>query len=199
MHMRHDRLPVSLSASTETHVFDRARLMIDLDEAVDPDGPVGTLLVVGFRRRRERLGSQLTRNDVVILDRLGELLGSLGPVYRTRTTEICALLELTGDELDPLLEEIHVALVELQRSASIAVGTVTLTEEALDADSALALADLRLLGQVANPPIVSRLSSARVGDEDPGAETAVVIDLFPSMRRRSARRVARPIVSLKPI
>ncbi len=130
---------------TETQVFDRARLLVDLDEATDESSAPSTLLVVGYRRRRHNPDTALTRTDEALLGRLGELLGEVGPVYRTRSTEVCALVDLDEDDLDDLISEIKLLLVEHQRGATVAVGTATVPGEASDAVSALALADARLL------------------------------------------------------
>jgi hypothetical protein len=144
--MTHDRSRACPLRVTETHVFERARLLVDLDEASDSVSAASTLVVVGFRRRRDRPGSALTRNDIALLDRLSELLGCLGSIYRTRWTEVCALVDLADDELEPLLRELRRVLVEQNRRATVGVGVVTVPEETDDAVSALALADSRLIG-----------------------------------------------------
>ncbi len=140
---RNDATPL---LETRTQVFERARLLIDLEEATDPASADGTLLVLGFRRRRDRPASAMTRNDIALLDRLSDLVGSLGPVYRTRCTEVCALLDLGDDEVDRLVQELRRILVEEKRRATVGIGVVMLPEEALDPVTALAAADTRLLG-----------------------------------------------------
>ena len=129
----------------ETHVFDRARLYVDLDEATDSSSPAATLLVVGFRRRRDRQPNALTRNDVELLDRLVSLIADHGSIYRTRAAEVCALLALEEHELDDLTDEIEGMLVDFHRKGTVGIGLVNVPEESTDAVSALALADAKLM------------------------------------------------------
>lgn len=143
--MTRDRLRTAAPPASQTHVFDRARLYVDLDEATDTASPSTTLLVVGFRRRRDRQPSALTRNDVQLLDRLDTLIGDYGAIYRTRATEVCALVALAEDELDDLTDDIELLLIDLHRKGSVGIGLVNVPEEAGDAVSALALADEKLM------------------------------------------------------
>jgi len=130
----------------------------------------------------------LTHNDVVLLDRITELVGSHGAVYRTRATEVSALLDLSVQELEPLLDEIRSALVEHQRKASVGVGVVNVPQEAADAVSALAVADERLIDQPVGLRVVRSMRAAVGTDDEGDSGLAVVIDLVPRAGGRPTRR-----------
>jgi len=161
MTMTRERLRQDALSASQAHVFDRARLFVDLDEATDWTGSPSTLLVVGFRRRRDRRQCELTRNDIALLARLEEMIGDFGHIYRIGSAEVCALLPAAGDEIDELLEEIDEALVEFQRRGSVGIGYVTVPEEASDAAAALALADERLMTSARSHPRWQSPSPAR--------------------------------------
>jgi hypothetical protein len=145
MSMTRVRTQKSALSAAESHVFDRARLYVDLDEATDSTCPAATLLVAGFKRRRDRQPSALTRNDVQLLDRLDALMSDYGSIYRTRAAEVCALLTLEEDELDDLTDEIERMLFEFHRKGTVGIGLVNVPGESTDAVSALALADAKLM------------------------------------------------------
>ena len=134
----------ALSIST-VEAFDRNRLMVDLDEATDPNSPPAVLLVVGLRQLGEIVaGNRSDETLARIRDVFAEIVGSVGTDYRTRGTELCAILD------QPAKVERIVAALEQQLAAlagpefRAACGAVELPAEAHDALEALLLVDKRV-------------------------------------------------------
>jgi|SRR5579871_624240 len=145
-------------------LFDRTRLLIDLDEATDPSSPASSLLVLGLPHpgedREEGFSStELDELVVHLRDRLVELVGDNGSVYRTRSTELCAFIDgglsPTDDILDAIRTELDLECEPL--AVRVSLGCVSLPGEAGDAAAALALADER--ARHPQGPIVLRLPS----------------------------------------
>jgi hypothetical protein len=139
--------PVVLPKNTTGEAFDRTRLLIDLDEATDTESSPALLLIVGVPRDRD--GADSDPAVKLFMARLEEtmaiLVGAAGSVYRTRSTEVCALVEGSVSELRDILGGLHTELAREQRPfCEAVVGIVSLPEEAGDALDALALADERM-------------------------------------------------------
>jgi hypothetical protein len=154
-----------------TQLFDRARLLIDLDEATDPSSPASSLLVLGLPHpgeERETVSTSEMESLVVHLrDRLAELVGDNGSVYRTRSTELCAFIDGKLSPSDDLLDLIRTELdLECEPLAvRVSLGCVSLPGEADEPTAALALADER--ARHPQGPIVLRFPSRgapRAGD-----------------------------------
>ena len=130
-------------------LFDRARLLIDLVEATDPASPASSLLVLGLPRPgEERVTFSTTEIEELVVhlrDRLAELVGANGSVYRTRSTELCAFIDGKLSPSDDLLDAIRTEL-ELEcepLAVRVSLGCVSLPGEAGEPTAALALADER--------------------------------------------------------
>jgi len=138
-------MSVTALPNATIEIFDRSRLLVDLDEATAPESPHAVLLVIGLRQ----LGDAVARDgsDEIVADlRAGftELVGADGTDYQTRGSELCAILD------DPTVVSRIVTGIE-ERLAGYgeplfraACGIVELPAEADDAVSALTLADRRV-------------------------------------------------------
>jgi hypothetical protein len=139
--------PVVLPENTTVEAFNRTRLLIDLDEATDPESPPALLMIVGVPRDA---GGAATNPAVTLFmarleETMASLVGSAGSIYRTRSTEVCALVEGRVPELRDVLGGLHAELAREQRPfCEAVVGIVSLPEEVGDALGALALADERM-------------------------------------------------------
>jgi len=124
---------------TRNQIFDRARLLIDLDEATDPSSSPSVFVVVGLR-----CVGDVDDLLVELRHRFAAGVGPLGTTYTTRGTELCAIIERT-DGLDAVLDAIR---RDLEAAAGarvfVASGRAELPREACDAIAVLALADQRL-------------------------------------------------------
>jgi hypothetical protein len=140
--------PVALPKNTATlEAFDRTRLLIDLDEATDPEAEPSLLVIVGVPRGAERMPADPAARLFVarLEETIGHLVGDAGSIYRTRATEVCALVDGGVSELREVLTGIEAELARDQRpSIPAVVGVVSLPEEATEAVAALALADERM-------------------------------------------------------
>jgi hypothetical protein len=151
----------STEIAQSVEIFDRARLLIDLDEATDPASPASSLLVLGLPHAAEltpaRAVPELEELVVQLRDRLAELVGENGTVYRTRATELCAVIEGRLSPSDGLLDAIRTELdLDCEPFAvHVSLGCVALPGEASDPSAALALADER--ARTITTPIVVRL------------------------------------------
>lgn len=139
--------PDVISGSTIEEVFNRTRLLIDLDEATDELSPPSVLVVMGVPRAA--VEAPLDPDEVATVARLGELMtdviGEAGSIYETRTTEVCALLDGTEAELAGLLDAIGEELAcTAGPGSSVSLGFVALPEGAPDAITALTIVDRRL-------------------------------------------------------
>jgi hypothetical protein len=131
----------------QTCLFDRNRLVVDLDEATDPDAPESVLVVVGLRGLGETFAQSGSHPIVKQLrDRFAAVVGGSGAVYATRSTELCAILDGTMHDLVGVLAAIHVGFAREAARVDVRVSTgfVELPREASRAPEALALADRRM-------------------------------------------------------
>jgi hypothetical protein len=140
--------PVALPRNTATlEAFNRTRLLIDLDEATDPESEPSLLVIVGVPRGAERMPADPAARLFMarLEETIGHLVGDAGSIYRTRSTEVCALVEGTVAERSEVLAGLRAELARDQRpSVPAVVGIVSLPGEAAEAVSALALADERM-------------------------------------------------------
>ena len=140
--------PVALPKNTATlEAFNRTRLLIDLDEATDPDSEPSLLLIVGVPRGEERMPADPAARLFMarLEETIGHLVGDAGSIYRTRSTEVCVLVEGSVSELRDVLAGVQAELERDQRpSIPAVVGIVSLPEEAAEATTALVLADERM-------------------------------------------------------
>lgn len=148
-------MAVFSASTTRSEVFDRSRLLIDLDEATDPASPPTLLLVFGFHGPsgplEEAAEMQAIDSLTRLRDRFAAVVGEGGATYRTRKTELCAIIDGFYAASDDLLEAIGAEL-ELESEAigaAVAMGIVELPDEAPDAITALTIADRRLKGAAA--------------------------------------------------
>jgi hypothetical protein len=132
-------------SATQQEILDRARLMVDLDEATDPPAEPSLLLVVGFPRPETAQGLVILRPAV---DTLAASLTTLfldgSSIYRTRGNEVCVVSDLGDAALGDYLQKIDE--VAQQAGTLVAVGYAELPREAPDALQALVLADGRRIG-----------------------------------------------------
>ena len=138
-------MSVVLDISAE--IFDRNRLLVDLDDATDPESPSSVLVVVGLRGLGEILRESGSSPIVDQLhERFAAVVGQAGAVYCTRATELCAILDGTMHDLVEVLGAIHEGFSrEAARvDVRISTGFVELPREATHALDALALVDRRM-------------------------------------------------------
>ena len=139
--------PTVLPKNTTVEAFNRTRLLIDLDEATDSESSPALLLIVGVPRAGGGAGSDpaVTLFMARLEETMASLVGSAGSIYRTRSTEVCALVEGSVSELRDVLGGLQTELAREQRPfCEAVVGIVSLPEEAGDALDALAIADERM-------------------------------------------------------
>jgi GGDEF domain-containing protein len=133
----------------QVELFDRSRLLVDLDEATDPAGPDAVLVVVRLSGFGDTSGESGIDPVVAQLrERFAALVGSSGTAYRTRSTELCAILDGDARDLSSVLgalQDVFAAEAE-QLDVRVSTGLVELPGEAHGAPEALALADRRLTG-----------------------------------------------------
>ena len=128
----------------------RERLLVDLGEAMRPDGAPQVLALfalTGFHECVARLGRPGSQALLGRLSsRLEQVVGPTGRCYWPREDEFALLCDAATPALESLLERAAAALSE--RSAAVAVtatcGAVAVPAEAADPLSALQLADARL-------------------------------------------------------
>ena len=123
--------------AVQSQLFDRNRLLVDLDEATDPDSPDSVLLVVGLR------GIGLAET---LRDSFATAVDCSGTVYCTRSTELCAILDGGVEDLAEVLEAVRGMFVREagRHGVRVFTGLVELPREAYGAPEALALADERM-------------------------------------------------------
>jgi hypothetical protein len=128
-----------LAPASRNEIFDRQRLLVDLDDATDPTSPPTVFVVIALRSRAEAADA-LT----LFRDWFARVVGTLGTSYTPRANEICAIVE-RSERLNGLLSILQ---DDIQSAAAprlqIGCGVVELPREACDAMAALALADRRL-------------------------------------------------------
>jgi hypothetical protein len=128
---------IAFSDAETVELFDRSRLLVDLDEATDPDSPASVLVVVGLRGIG--LAETLRESFAAVVD-------GVGTVYCTRSTELCAILDGDVQDLAEVLDAVRGMFGREadQRGVRISTGLVELPREAHGAPEALALADRRM-------------------------------------------------------
>ena len=140
-------MSIATSISEPTELFDRNRLLVDLDEATDPDSPDAVLVVVGLQVSSEVSGEIGAHPGVAQLrERFAAIVGDAGAVYRTRSTELCAILDGDVHDLAGVLGAVHgdFARAAAQLDVRVSTAFVELPREADGAPEALALADRRM-------------------------------------------------------
>lgn len=134
-------------AATRAEVLDRARLVIDLDEATDPEAFPSALLLVGVPRSGHGVPPDLVTTSLIegLGTWVGELVGDRGSVYRTRSTEVCALIDGDAHELGDVRAALQRKLAHEDCARSgVTVAFVALPAETTDAVGALELVDRRM-------------------------------------------------------
>ena len=128
----------------------RAKLIADLREACDFNGPQSTLAIFdlgGFGRYVELYG-RLEGEALLasLARRLQDMFARSASCYRPRYDEFAALLEAPAASAEPLLAETVSALTSHFEQCSIAFsyGAAIVPDEAAEPGDALALADTRL-------------------------------------------------------
>lgn len=142
---------VSTAARTlfeSTGLFDRNRLLVDLDEATDPDSPPSVLVVVGLRGLGES-SAESGLHPIVsqqLRERFAAIVGTAGATYSTRSSELCAILDGTTDDVVETLGAIHAGFAGEAASVDVRVsmGFVELPRDAEGAPEALTLTDRRM-------------------------------------------------------
>jgi len=142
-------------SSTSEHVelYDRSRLLVDLDEATDPDSVDSLLVVVALRGLGETAANDGSDSVVSHLrERFVEIVGDAGAVYCTRSTELCAIVDGGIQDLAQLLTALDGFVHEAARiDVRVLTALVEMPREATEAPEALGLADRRL--SAADAPI----------------------------------------------
>jgi hypothetical protein len=139
LHAVHVGVSTASIHETRKQIFDRTRLLIDLDEATDPSSPPSVFVLVGLR-----CVGDVDDLLVELRHRFAAAVGPLGATYTTRGTELCAIIKRSdgpGAVLDTIRRDLEAAAGTYVRVAS---GMAELPREACDATAALALADQRL-------------------------------------------------------
>ncbi len=137
-----------------TGLWNRRKLLADLDAALDHGQPLPQLLVMydlnGFKLYNDSFGhpagdALLTR----LANKLSRSLPPLGGCYRLGGDEFCVLAYVPGSEIERFLSDTTAALAESGEGFDIstAFGCVFLPDEAGRASEALHLADQRLYAQ----------------------------------------------------
>jgi GGDEF domain-containing protein len=133
-----------------TRFGSRERLLVDLGEAMRPEGTPKVLALFALTGFRECVASLGRPGSQALLGRLSsrleQVVGPTGNCYWPREDEFALLCDAGTPALDSLLERAATALSE--RGAAVAIsaacGAVTVPGEAADPLSALQLADARL-------------------------------------------------------
>jgi diguanylate cyclase (GGDEF)-like protein len=137
-----------------TGLFNRRKLVLDLDRRLRQDHPVTTLLMLfdldGFKGYNDSFGHPAGDS---LLARLGAKLalvpGAKGAAYRLGGDEFCLIASVTPAETEQLIDRACIALSERGEGfeVSTSFGAILLPDEATDASDALRLADERLYAQ----------------------------------------------------
>jgi hypothetical protein len=138
---------ITTAPETSTQLFDRSRLLVDLDEATDPNAPDSVLVVVGLHGLGEEFGESGAHPIVMQLrDRFTAIVGGSGATYSTRYTELCAILDGSVHDVVQVLGAIHEGFARAAARVDVRVSTgfVELPREAFGAPEALSLADHRM-------------------------------------------------------
>lgn len=144
----HSGVSSTVSAETRREVFDRNRLLVDLDEATDPSHPPTVLLVAGLRSLGSAFDAQEDADTLLtrVRERFGAVVGDTGATYHTRANELCAIID-SAYRSQSLVAQIKAAIAqETDRPERVVWALVELPHEACDAIAALTLADGRLSG-----------------------------------------------------
>lgn len=127
------------SIAIEREVCERARLLIDLDEATGPSSDPTVLVIVGVAPR-PFLGPDT--ETAACLERLearfDEIAANGLTIYRPRSTEVCVLLDGPPQIVAPLLRRIRSAIdAEGQSARLLSMGSIALPNDASNATDAL--------------------------------------------------------------
>jgi two-component system, cell cycle response regulator len=147
---------MNMLASTDalTGLWNRRRLMADLEEAIDDHEGGQRVLVLydlnGFKRYNDTFGHPA--GDALLMrlaDKLGGAVSGQGCSYRLGGDEFCALAFAETSELEQLLDRTTEALSETGDAFDIsaAFGCVILPDEAANSEEAIRIADKRLYAQ----------------------------------------------------
>jgi hypothetical protein len=138
---------ITTHQETSTQLFDRSRLLVDLDEATDPESPDSVLVVVGLHGLGETFDEPGSHPIVTQLrERFVAIVGGSGATYSTRSTELCAILDGGVHDVVQVIGAIHEGFARAAARADVRVSTgfVELPREAEGVPEALALADRRM-------------------------------------------------------
>jgi two-component system, cell cycle response regulator len=137
-----------------TGLFNRRKLMFDLDGRLADEHPVPTLVMLfdldGFKGYNDTFGHPA---GDALLARLGGKLatvsGEHGAAYRLGGDEFCLIATASPAEVERVIDQACLALSERGEGfdVSTSFGAVMLPDEAADASEALRLADERLYAQ----------------------------------------------------
>jgi hypothetical protein len=131
----------------ESEVFARVRLLIDLDEATDPGALSSVLVVIGLVPRPDTgpdAGAAAALEGLQA--RIADIVVERAAIYRTRSTEICMLVDGTLRTASALLRRVQGAIDDVGLTTpQLSIGMVSLPNEASDAVVALTLADDRMM------------------------------------------------------
>jgi diguanylate cyclase (GGDEF)-like protein len=137
-----------------TGLFNRRKLVLDLEHRLSGDHPVTTMLMIfdldGFKGYNDTFGHPA---GDALLARLGGKLaavpGDKGSAYRLGGDEFCLVATVHASEAEPLIDRACLALSERGEGfdVSSSFGAVLIPEDATDASEALRLADERLYAQ----------------------------------------------------
>ena len=148
--------------ATRAELFDRLRLVADLDDVTAPESPPSVLLIVGRPRVPGGDPNEEPSPELVqFSNRLAEMVAVRGSVYRTRATEVCALVDLGPAQFMRLLGAIEEHLRVEGADEALSIAYVTLpTIDAPDAVTALTIADSRLVEPAARQALAIPQPSA---------------------------------------
>jgi two-component system cell cycle response regulator len=137
-----------------TGLFNRRKLVLDLDQRLTAERPVTTLLMIfdldGFKGYNDSFGHPA---GDALLARLGTKLaavpGDRGSAYRLGGDEFCLVATVRPGEAEPLIDRACLALSERGEGfdVSSSFGAVLIPDDATEASEALRLADERLYAQ----------------------------------------------------
>ena len=137
-----------------TGLFNRRKLVLDLETRLAEERPVTTLLMIfdldGFKGYNDSFGHPA---GDALLARLGAKLASVpgqkGAAYRLGGDEFCLVVSVDPADAEPLIDRACIALSEHGEGfdVSSSFGAVLIPEEAKEPSEALRLADERLYAQ----------------------------------------------------
>jgi two-component system cell cycle response regulator len=148
------RLVVQLETDPLTGLFNRGKLVYDLDRVLSSEEPSPHLLAIldldGFKAYNDAFGHPAGDALLVRLGhQLGAAVGDGGRAYRMGGDEFAMLIPGTDVEARPAIEAAALALSERGEGFQVTCssGSAELPAEARDRSAALQLADQRMYGQ----------------------------------------------------